>query len=491
LAAQSGATLTSAVPTIIHDQLTQKAEFNRLKSRIKLSRIQLGSAPVVVAEAESFVKLTQIPLIQGYGQTETALRSTGVSWSQEQPLSQEYWETLRSNTIGREMKWTNVTVLKKDGTESGQEEEGEICVKGPIIMKEYINNPEETKKAFEFGWFHSGDLGYWKMNGSEKQFFIKGRLKEIIIKAGTNVSPLFVEQALRKSLQGIDQVYVIGVPDERVGEEIGAVMVWENGKFRKLPKVVKGLLKFETPIYWFSVLTQDLPMTSTGKVQRVKLKQMFSECSVITETKKCVFRRLAIEEADLIEQARQIHNIGWQPLQSSKNEWGKELTEKFLIGAINKMNSELGGYIRCQKLGKTINADALSVKGKSFSQKFPKKLPRLTVENVEVYLKENIDPVIKFHKQPKAGLKSGTKNFKIIPQARPGDIAALGFGVLMEYPSLKTEKPIITIDASLGQQLVEAALILAKKQNINFVQVLTRPVRLLDWALKNLSLQQA
>jgi len=491
IAAESGATLTSVVPTIIHDQLGQMTEFDRLKPRIKLSRIQLGSAPVVVAEAESFVRVTQIPLIQGYGQTETALRSTGVSWNQRQPLSQNYWNNLRSNTIGSEMKWTNVSVLKEDGTESKQGEEGEICIKGPVIMKEYINNPLETKKAFESGWFHSGDLGYWKMIRSEKQFFIKSRLKEIIIKAGTNISPLFVEKAVLKSLPDIDQVYVIGIPDERVGEEIGAVVVWKNGKFTKLPKRVKGLLKFETPIYWFSVLAQDLPMTSTGKVQRVKLKQMFSECSVIAETKEHVFRRLANYETGLIEQARLIHNAGWEPLTSSEKEWKKELQEKFLIGAIDKVRGELNGYIRCQKLKKAIRADALSVQGKIFVQKFSDKLPKLTIRNVEDYLKNNIDPVVKFHLRPKGGLKSGARILDIIPQARPGDSPALSFGILMEYPPIKIEIPTITIEASLGQQLVESALILAKKQNMNFVKVLTRPVKLLDWALKKVKFRPA
>lgn len=481
IAAQSGATLTSVVPTIIHDQLSKITEFDRLKPGIKLSRIQLGSAPVVAAEAENFVKLTEIPLIQGYGQTETALRSTGVKWNHEQPLSQGYWNNLRSNTIGSEMKWTDVTVLKEDGTESGQEEEGEICIKGPVIMKEYINNPVETKKSLEYGWFHSGDLGYWIMNGSEKQFFIKGRLKEIIIKAGTNVSPLFVEKLVLKALSDIDQVYVIGIPDERVGEEIGAVVVWKNGKFRKLPKGVKGLLKFEIPIYWFSVLADDLPMTSTGKVQRVKLKQMFADCYNLAETNSHTFRQLAVEETDLVEQSRQIHNIGWQPLRSSKNEWGKELTEKFLIGAINKINGELDGYIRCQKLRKKVIADALSVRGKSFVLKFSDKLPKATIKDVENYLKKSIDPVVNFHKSPKAGLKSGARVLKIISQARPGDLPALGFGVLMEYPSLGKINPVINVKASLGQQLVETVLIFAKKQNIDSVQALTRPVKLLEW----------
>lgn len=493
LAANSGATLTSVVPTIVHDQLSQIAEYNRLKSKIKLSRIQLGSAPVVVAEAEDFVKLTKIPLIQGYGQTETALRSAGVSWDQENPLSQKYWSNLRSNTIGTEMKWTNVMVLKEDGSESQPGEEGEICVRGPVIMKEYINNPVETKTAFKYGWFHSGDLGYWKMNGSEKQFFIKGRLKEIIIKAGTNVSPLFVEKSLLAALPDIDQVYVIGVPDYRAGEEVGAVVVWRaKGQGLKAKgQRIKGLSDFETPKYWFSIAVEKLPMTSTGKVQRVKLKQMFAECAAISETNSHVFRQLAVEESDLIEQARQIHNGGWKPLTTSELDWEKNLNSMFLIGVINKTTGELDGYIRYQQLDNVIRADSLGVKGKNFNIDIPDKLPRLTVGQVGDYLKENIDPVIRFHQRPKAGLKTGAKILKIIPNFRPGDFPSLGFGVLMEYQFSPMEHPVVTTSATLGQQLVEAALMFAGKHGIYSVQAVSRPVKLLEWGLKNVKLQQS
>lgn len=484
VARETEATLTSVVPTIIHDQL---AQIQDRPLETALSRIQIGSAPVQPQEAEEFVKKTKIPLIQGYGQTETALRSTGVVWNPDRPRWEPYWRDLGSNTIGEEMKWTNVTVLTKEGKEGLEGQEGEICVRGPVIMKEYLKNPVETKKAFEYGWFHSGDLGFWQKVGPQKQFFIRGRLKEVIIKAGVNVSPLFVEHALKKSLLEIDQVYVIGIPDERVGEEVGAVVVWKQWKFRKLPQKVKGLSKFETPGFWFSVEAHDLPMTSTGKVQRVKLKQMFADCAAIAETKEHVFRRLATVETDLIEQARRIHNVGWKPLVSAKREWRWGLEGKFLISAIKKTDGELVGYIRCRPQGGMIEADALTVAGrKKFKVDSPETLPQPTVKDVEMYLANNLDPVIKFHQRPKAGLKTGAKILKIVSRARPGDSAALGFGVLMEYPRLQRENPMVTIGASLGQQLVEAALTDAKNRGIHVVRVLSRPVGLAHWVLERI-----
>ena len=133
---------------------------------------------------------------------------------------------------------------------------------------------------------------------------------------------------------------------------------------------ITGLSDFEKPKYWFFVSSGDLPMTSTGKVQRVKLKQMFVDCYNLAETNSHTFRQLAVEEADLVEQARQIHNIGWQPLQASKDEWQSGLKRKFLIGAINKTSNRLDGYIRCQKGKNSILADALSVREKALSESF-------------------------------------------------------------------------------------------------------------------------
>lgn len=126
---------------------------------------------------------------------------------------------------------------------------------------------------------------------------------------------------------------------------------------------------------------------------------------------------------------------------------------------------------------------AVSVVGKPFNYQIPKQLPSLSPTQVNLYLKENIDPVISFHQQPKAGSKSGAKIIKVISNARPADVVSLGYGVLMEYPPVDS---IIHLSpqATLGTQLVESAMIFASKHNFPRIRVLTRPVGLLAWALK-------
>ncbi len=186
--AGTGATFTSIVPTICYDQLAFAKEFDRLKDDVKLNRIQIGSAPVKVSDVEEFLDLYHIPLYQGYGQTETALRVTGV------PLGISIHKKLiEENSIGKPMKWAQVSIRTSRGTEAREGEDGELRVKGPIVMKGYIGG--ET--AFdEEGWFLTGDIAYYRMIESEKYYFLTGRIKEIIIKGGVNISPIAVEENL-------------------------------------------------------------------------------------------------------------------------------------------------------------------------------------------------------------------------------------------------------------------------------------------------------
>lgn len=484
LAAKSGATLSSIVPTIVHDQLRRRKEFGRQKAKLKLSRVQLGSAPVQPAEAEEFARMTRVAVVQGYGQTETALRSTGVGWEQGKPLGRRAIKNLRSNTIGEEMKWTNVMVLRGDGAEVRAGEKGEIVVRGPVIMKEYLKNPRATEEVFRHGWFHSGDWGVWRREGGIKQFYILGRLKELIIKAGTNVSPLRVEQALLKGVQEIKRVLVIGVPDKRVGEEIAAIVVWKKTP-KKIPQKVADLAAFETPKIWISVSDDDLPRTSTGKIQRVKLKAMFADQGMVAETKAHRFRPINKLETDLLEQARKIHNRRWSPMNISWSTWKEEQKDLVLIGAIDRSNGNLVGSISGRVKEGEFLGFRVSTQGPAFALGLSGTWPKLSVKEVRRYLKTVGDPVINWHKRPKAGLKRGAKVVKVVPNARPNDRAALGFGILMEYPPLAAKHELSVAEGvSLGTQLVEAALVYAQSQGVKRFRVVSRPVRLWRWALR-------
>ncbi|MGQ9630710.1 MAG: AMP-binding protein [bacterium] len=282
IVAEERATCGSIVPTIMVDLLNLKDSFFREKYDISsLKKIMIGSAPVPAAVAERFVDTFGVRLIQGYGSTETNLRVTGVPVDLPE---EEYREILKLNSIGVELKNCNVEILGA----KGEGEEGEIVVRGPVVMKGYLNRPEETDEVFSGGWLHTGDMGFYRMILGRKYFFIKGRLKEIIIKGGVNISPVAVENAILSQFPALKEVYVVGVPDERMGEEILAVLVFRNDSpeneriLQELKELsrrggIGGLSEYESPRYFLVKREDDLPKTSTGKVQRTRIKEIVKE----------------------------------------------------------------------------------------------------------------------------------------------------------------------------------------------------------------------
>src|SRR3989338_8938945 len=177
--AKTGATVTSIVQSILFDQVSREKEFVAVKKHIKLTRIQIGSAPVVTHTVQEFRRRYDIMVYQGYGQTETALRVTGVPMD----ISKELYEKLvEENSIGSPMSWADLQISDDEGKFLGEGGEGEVIVKGPAIMEGYLGR----EPAFREGYFLTGDIGYFKVIDGRKFYYLKGRKKEIIIKGGVN-----------------------------------------------------------------------------------------------------------------------------------------------------------------------------------------------------------------------------------------------------------------------------------------------------------------
>ena len=155
--AKHKATGSSIVPTIAYDLLSEGKSYQKHKGNLQqVKRIQIGSAPVQPLIVEKFMQKYKIPLYQGYGQTETSLRSTGVPMNLPK---KDYAQIRRLNSLGCELAYTNVTVLDKNNKECQEREIGEICVRGPIIMSGYLKDSKATKEAFAQGWCA---LLYWR-----------------------------------------------------------------------------------------------------------------------------------------------------------------------------------------------------------------------------------------------------------------------------------------------------------------------------------------
>src|SRR3989344_4738415 len=335
------ATITSVVPTILHDLLTRKVEFfAKSRDLSSLKRILVGSAPVLPEETLRFMETFGVNVVQGYGQTETALRVTGVPI--DLPI-ERHLEMTRENSIGKELAFCNVTVLAQDGREAGEGGGGEICIRGPVLGDGYLNNPEETQKVFSNGWFHSGDLGFYRMVNGEKYFFVKGRIKEIISKGGIKISPAAVEDTLLKNFPEIDEVCVVGYPDSRMGEEIAAVVRLKQG-FSDLKQEDMGrdenLSAYERPSKIF-VLKEEIPKTSTGKIQRVKAKEMVAEWVGKEKFEHLYCRLIGPDEKEILEKAVEINNKRW-PVASSQEEFVRRAKNGYLIGVFNEEGDLLG-----------------------------------------------------------------------------------------------------------------------------------------------------
>jgi fatty-acyl-CoA synthase len=146
---------------------------------------------------------------------------------------------------------------------------GEVMFRGNIVMKGYLKNPEATQEAFAGGWFHSGDLGVLYPDGYIQ---LKDRSKDIIISGGENISSIEVEDVLYKH-PAVSACAVVGKPDEKWGETPCAFLELKPGASATADEIIEWcrqhLARYKVPRH---VLFEDLPKTSTGKIQKFTLR---------------------------------------------------------------------------------------------------------------------------------------------------------------------------------------------------------------------------
>jgi acyl-CoA synthetase (AMP-forming)/AMP-acid ligase II len=160
-----------------------------------------------------------------------------------------------------------IAIARADGTPLGPGEVGEVLVRGPGVTPGYLDNPEANASAFVGGWFRTGDLGSLDERGYLR---LQGRIKELVIRGGENISPYEVEDALT-SHPGVREAACFGVPDEKYGEEVGAVVALAPGVTREqvLEHCRTRLAAFKVPKTL--VVVDAIPRTATGKLQRQRL----------------------------------------------------------------------------------------------------------------------------------------------------------------------------------------------------------------------------
>ena len=176
---------------------------------------------------------------------------------------------------GQQMKFLVVGIESGEPVEPG--DEGELWFSGPTVTKGYWENPEETERALAGGWLRSGDLGRLRPDGS---LILTGRVKEMYKSGGENVAPREVELTLCEH-PAVQEAIVVGVPDERWGEAGCAWVVLEPGASADTAELIDHcrtrLARFKVPRSVFFITTDAIPLTGSGKVQRLTLVEMAKE----------------------------------------------------------------------------------------------------------------------------------------------------------------------------------------------------------------------
>src|SRR2546426_3921647 len=244
-----------AIPSMYRVLAATEGNFDLSSVRFPIS----GGEPLPSATAEAFEKRFNVPIYEGYGQTEAAPVVTLNRPGARKP-----------GTIGPPVPGVEVAIWDDQDRVLTPGEVGEIMVRGRNVMQGYHHLPEETAKTISNGWLHTGDLGTFDDEGFVS---ITGRKKDLIISAGENIYPREIEEVLGQHPK-VKEVAVIGVKDEVRGEVPKAFVIVREGMSadeKELRNFCRETLaNYKVPKYF--ELVADLPRTPTGKV----LKRMLS-----------------------------------------------------------------------------------------------------------------------------------------------------------------------------------------------------------------------
>lgn len=288
--ARERVSIVSGVPTLLQflvehaRKLREAGEtiFGHKITRRDLTRFRhviCGAGTLSVTLAQEFEDMFGFPIIHGYGLSETTAYAcflpVTLSWDEHRAWMQDHGYP----SIGCAIDTNEIAIFDPDGSgrQLAARERGEICIRGHNVMKYYFQRDDANDETFKFGWFRSGDEGFFQTDSQgRKFFFITGRIKELINRGGVKYSPFDIEEVLL-AIPGVKIGLAIGFENIYYGEEVGAYIVPEPDTtldpdailehcrhampFEKSPKVV--------------VFGDDVPVTSTGKYQRLKLRDHF------------------------------------------------------------------------------------------------------------------------------------------------------------------------------------------------------------------------
>jgi long-chain acyl-CoA synthetase len=256
---RDGVTVFQGVPTMynamLHCDSAERADTSTL--RVCTS----GGAAMPAELMRAFEEKFGCVILEGYGLSETSPVASFNHPDRER----------KPGSIGTPIEGVEMKVVDDQGNEVPQGEVGEIVIRGPNVMKGYWNRPDATEAVITGdGWFHSGDMARMDEDG---YFFIVDRKKDLIIRGGYNVYPREVEEVLYEH-PAVQEAAVVGVPDEALGEEVGAAVALKQGEDAD-EDALKAFVKEQVAAYkyprkiWF---VDELPKGPTGKILKRQIE---------------------------------------------------------------------------------------------------------------------------------------------------------------------------------------------------------------------------
>lgn len=244
----------------LYRALLDAPEFADVDTR-SLKVVNAGGMAVQRVVAQRWKVATGVPIVESYGLSETSPGALS------NPLDIDDW----TGTIGMPLPSTQAILLNDDDSEVAAGEVGEICIRGPQVMKGYWNRPDDTRKAFAGeGWLRTGDMGCVDDRGC---FRITDRKKDMIVVSGFKVFPNQIEDAVALH-PGVAEVAAIGVPDEKSGEAVKIIVVRSDPALTEqmlIEHCRQNLTDYKLPKF-IEFRSEPLPKTNLGKILRRQLR---------------------------------------------------------------------------------------------------------------------------------------------------------------------------------------------------------------------------
>ncbi|GAB7004944.1 long-chain fatty acid--CoA ligase [Nocardioides sp. AN3] len=254
LAGEHELTVLYGVPTMWNDMLQTRRLAQRETPHLRLAIS--GGAALPAEVARRLLDRFGCTVLDGYGMSE----STGAgTMARPQAFKKE-------GSVGRSLPGLEVRVVDESGSPMPVGATGEVVIRGPVVMRGYWNRPDATAETLRDGWLHTGDLG---RQDEEGDLWIVGRSKELVIRGGYNVYPREIEELLYQH-PAVREAAVIGVPDDRLGEEVAAVVAFREGQTASGAELREWLslrlAPYKLPRIYAAL--DALPKGSTGKIQK-------------------------------------------------------------------------------------------------------------------------------------------------------------------------------------------------------------------------------